>query len=98
MRKLRYLEAKSANSAELDRLQTCAADLHSQIAAAKFNETVGGMADETLLQRVLNTVDVNAEILSLIDRVIVYEVERVEIRFAFGDSISRVVEIVEECL
>ena len=79
-----YIAAKAACSEELTGLIERAADLRTRLDNIPAAPKPSG--DEPLLRRILDAVDVTDEVLSLVERVIVYDTERIEVRFAFGDT------------
>ena len=79
-----YIEAKAACAAELSDIETRSAELSFRLEG--FTEQTEPPSDEPLLRRVLDAEDATDEVLSLVDRVTVYNAERIEIRFAFGDT------------
>jgi len=79
-----YLAAKSKCTSELAEANAHAVELNGQLSALATKEDVP--RDEPLLQRVLDAGEVTSEVLALIDRVVMYDPERIEIRFAFGDA------------
>jgi len=85
MDKKAYLPAKIANSAELDTTRERIAKLERRKAAAA-HETVNIAADEPLLRRVIEASELTDKALSLVDRIVVFDGEHIEIRFAFGDT------------
>lgn len=86
-----YLTAKAAHSGELSRARERLAALavHTEDAAGSAEIPI----DEPLLRRILDADDVTGEVMSLIDRVIVYDPRRIEIRFAFGDAMEGVLPV-----
>lgn len=81
-----YLEAMTTNGDELQKTQIHIDELNSQLAAVKGIKAINDVADELGLQRVLNADIVNDEVLALIDRILIVDTERIEIRFTFGDT------------
>ncbi|MCL2009846.1 MAG: recombinase family protein, partial [Synergistaceae bacterium] len=79
-----FLAEKAKNTEELAGTETRIEELNQRLAIA--GEEGGAPSDEALLRRVIEAADVTEEILSLIDCVIMYNPERIEIRFAFGDA------------
>jgi len=85
-----YVAAKTASSNNLEELQTRITQLNQRITEIEINTLVfGSTADEPILRRVSAATEVTGEVLSLLDRIIVFDDEHIEIRFAFGDSLTR---------
>ena len=78
-----YLIAKEACENELAQVNKRVGELTAQIDNPANNRKVS--SDEPLLQRVLSAESITDEILLLIERITVYDVERIEIKFNFGD-------------
>jgi len=79
-----FLTAKAACVAELSGAKTRAAELNTRLdCSAEKAEFSRG---EPLLQCVLDADNITDEVLSLVDCVMVYAPERVEIRLAFNDT------------
>ena len=79
-----YLAAKTECATELDKANARVAELNGHLNAASVNNDVP--CDEPLLRRVLDAGEVTGEVLTLIDRIVMYEPERIEIYFSFGDT------------
>jgi len=80
----RFLTAKAACVAELSGAKTRAAELNTRLDCSA--EKAEFSRDEPLLQCVLDADNITDEVLSLVDCVMVYAPERVEIRLAFNDT------------
>lgn len=82
-----YLAEKTENNAKLEELQIRIDDLNERLADVKGSATVQPSTDdESLLHRILTTTEATGEVMSLVDRIVVFDSDRVEVRFAFGDS------------
>jgi DNA invertase Pin-like site-specific DNA recombinase len=80
-----YLNAKNACAGEVAKAEARTAELNARlIECADENEEVP--ADVPLLRRIVDAEDVTGEVLSLVERIVVYDPERIEIRFTFGDT------------
>ena len=81
-----YLSAKTACADELSDAQARSDELTNRldILAQRTESPDGG----PLLRRILDTEDVTPEVLSLVDRIVVYDSNRIEIRLAFKDTNS----------
>jgi hypothetical protein len=73
---------KAACAEDIAAAEACSVELNGRLAAAGRNIS----NDEPLLRRVLDAENVTDEVLALIDCVLMYEPERIEIRFAFCDA------------
>ena len=78
-----YLTAKEACTADLAYANARIEELTIQRDNSTNNRKVPD--DEPLLQRVLSAESITEDILALIERITVYNVERIEIKFNFGD-------------
>lgn len=79
-----YLAAKAGCAIELVRAESRLAELNAMLVIQDTGSAIP--KDEAILQRVLAADDVTDEILALIERIVVYGQEHIEIRFTFGDS------------
>jgi hypothetical protein len=79
-----YLAAKAACADELSGAEARIAEL--TVMLDSFAEKAEPSGDEPLLWRILNSDELTDELLSLVERIIVYDPSRVEVRFAFADS------------
>jgi len=80
----RYLTAKVACAAELSDAKARTAELNAHLDC--FAEETETPNKEPLLRRVLDAEDVTGEVLSLIDCIMMYDPERIEVTFASGDT------------
>ena len=84
-----YVANKIANNKILEEMQDRIIKLTEQLAEIGNNTSVfESTEDEPILQRVLNATEMTSEVMSLIDRIIVYDNEHIEIQFSFGDPLS----------
>ena len=81
-----YLLAKSRCVEELSTAEARADILNKQLMT--HNDVDMPMADESVLLRILNATDVTDDFLTLINQIVVFDAERIEIRFAFRDACS----------
>ena len=81
-----YLAAITANDEELSRVQIRVDGLNGQLVAITIGRAAKSAEDESVLQRVQNADAVTGEVLSLIDRIFVFDNDRIEIQFTFGDT------------
>jgi hypothetical protein len=82
-----YVSAKAENIANMESMQTQIAGLNQKLTALECTEVLQHRnKDESALQRILTATEVTGEVLALLDRMIIYNDKRIEIRFAFGDS------------
>jgi hypothetical protein len=79
-----YLAAKAECAAELAGAESHISKLDSVLAIRETRSAA--LDDEPILRRVLDAEDVTGEILSLVERIVIHDPERMEIRFAFGDK------------
>jgi DNA invertase Pin-like site-specific DNA recombinase len=79
-----YLKAKAAYEEELKGAKTRTVELNSLLEHLSGSREPSG--DEPILQRVLDAVEVTDEVLALVDRIVIYDPERIEIRLDFGDT------------
>ncbi len=81
-----YLTAKTESSTEFEKAQARRGVLTSQLEelAALHNDADGKY--NSMLHRVLNAGELTAEIMTLVDRILFYNEERVEIKLTFGDT------------
>jgi hypothetical protein len=79
-----YVLEKSKNSANLEALQADVAKLNL-VDAENANSSRTIITDESVLHRILNATEIMAETMSLVDHMIVFDDERVDVRFIFGD-------------
>ena len=80
-----YLSAKASSNTELENAKIRLEELHFQ-SVAVVADSGNSTADEPLLERVLNATDITDDVLSLIEQIIVFDDEHIEIRFTFGDT------------
>ena len=80
-----YITAKAKNSAEVEKAQTCISELENEIRALDSRMSDAAV-DEPLLLRIIKATKASDEILSLVERINVFDSQRVEIKFAFDDS------------
>lgn len=78
-----YLAFKAASNTELENAKKRIDELHCQCADSGASDSA---ANESLLQRALTATEITGEVFSLIEQIIVFDNERIEIRFAFGDT------------
>jgi len=84
-----YVTAKAKNGTDLEAVQRRIAELDQRLAEIKATSTArSNIADESVLYRVLAATEVTADVMSLVDRIIVYDDERIEVQFVFGDTLS----------
>jgi hypothetical protein len=84
-----YVTAKAANGVDLETTQSRIAELKQQLADLESkSEPVNSSfcVSESVLHRVLTATEATSEVMSLLDRMIVYDGGRIEIRFAFKDT------------
>ena len=76
----------------MEKAQTCIAELENKIRTldSRMSEAA---ADEPLLLRIIKATEASDEVLSLVERINVFDSQRVEIKFAFDDS-----KALESCL
>jgi hypothetical protein len=83
----RYIEAKSALAAELDKIKTRKAELESKERSfepvSETNHVIG------LLEKLGGIQEVTPEIASFVKRITIFNSERIEIRFTFADELER---------
>jgi len=80
-----YVAAKTMNSIDLEAIQSRIAELGQRFSEIDANNNAQpSIADESILHRVLITTEVTTEVMSLVDRIIVYDNEHIEVQFAFG--------------
>lgn len=79
-----YLSAKAKDQAEVANMESQLSELHEHISSNSIVDS--GASDESLLKRILRADEITTEILALIQRIAVYDVDRVEISFNFGDT------------
>ncbi len=79
-----YIAAKAAHTQDIALANDRVAMLDARIAESAV--PAEAPADEPLLRRVLDAEDITDEVASLIDSVVVYDPERIEVRFAFRDT------------
>ena len=93
-----YVTAKAKNSTDLEAAQNRIAELNQRLAEIEATSTAqSNIANDSVLHRVLAATEVTAEVMSLVDRIIVYDNERIEVQLAFGDSLKfTAIEISEE--
>ena len=86
-----YVEAKAANVTEVEKANARIEVLNNQLA---IDEAVpeADDVDEPILNGILSATDVTGKVLSLVDRVIVFDEERIEVRFAFADAMPMPVQ------
>jgi DNA invertase Pin-like site-specific DNA recombinase len=81
-----YVESKNANSKDLDNVQTRIESLNQRLSEIESISSVQMKAvDEPALHSVVNATEVTGAVLSLLDRIIVFDSERIEIKFTFKD-------------
>jgi len=86
-----YISSKEANRVELENTNIHIESLNAQFVAFEVEAEIE-KADEPILQGILCANDVTEEVLSLIERVIVFDEKHVEIRFAFANATSMLVQ------
>jgi len=82
--KTEYIKAKSDLNAKLYNAKISLTELDFKLQG--FEEHTVKHDDEPLLKRILDSEDLTKEMISPIDKIIVYDPERIEIRFDFGDT------------
>ena len=81
-----YVAEKTENSAKLEVLQSRVAELNQRLAEIERTTTPHPTdMGKPLLHRILASTEATAEILSLVDRITVFEGGRIEIKFAFAN-------------
>jgi len=80
-----YISKKEVNGAELEKINARIKWLNIQLTTVDVEQEMNNV-DRPILERILQAADVTEEILSLIDHIIVFDEERIEIRFAFADA------------
>ena len=84
-----YVAAKAANGSKLEAAQNRIAELSQHLSVIEAdNVAQPSIADESILHRVLIATEVTEEVLSLLDRMIIYDGGRIEVRFTFADTLS----------
>jgi len=84
-----YVAAKIANSEDLETTQNRIAELNQHLSAIEADNTAQpSIVNESILHRVLTVTEVTEEVLSLLDRMIIYDGGRIEVRFVFADTLS----------
>ena len=78
-----YLIAKEACTSELAQANKRVEELTVQIDSSMNNRKIPN--DEPFLHRILSATEITEEILILVERITVYDVERIEISFNFSD-------------
>lgn len=79
-----FRSAQDSSSKEQADLEKRTAALMAQL--SNITDTPEPSGDEPRLERVLKADDLTDEMLALVDCVVVYDTERIEIRFSFGDT------------
>jgi hypothetical protein len=84
-----YVSAKASNSADMTSAQNRIDEMNRNLAAIEEAAALRPIiADESVLCRILTTNVVTDEVMALLDRIVVYDAEHIEIRFVFGDLVS----------
>ena len=83
-----YLAAKAARAREIAHAKDSVSMLDTRIAESVV--PMKAPVNDSLLRRVLDAEDITDEVASLIDSVVIYDSERIEVRFAFGDVLKEV--------
>jgi len=87
-----YGAAVAANSAELVKIRARIDELNVQLAMLVNKGSDKGSTDgakaETVLQAILNADSVTDDILSLIDRITVFDTDRIEVCLSFADAVT----------
>ena len=84
-----YVVAKTANNTDLEAAQTRIAELNGQLAdmeskSEAINSSCG--VSEPVLHRVLTATEATVEVMTLLDRMVINDGGRIEVRFAFKDT------------
>ena len=85
-----YLAAKANNTDEISILQNKIEELDTRLTVLDVDQE-DIQYDGPYLQHILNTDTLTEELASLVDKVIVYDEERIEIRFSFGDALTHTI-------
>ena len=84
-----YVAAKSASGANLEVIQNRITKLNQRLATIETEVAAQPIiANEPALHRILTASEATGEMISLLDRMIVYDGERIEVRFAFRDLLD----------
>jgi DNA invertase Pin-like site-specific DNA recombinase len=86
-----YISAKAKNNAGLENSQTRIAELNQRLATIEeANASQATPNNEAILNRILTANEATEEVFALLDRVVVYDDEHIEIWFKFMDSLSAI--------
>ena len=78
-----FLAAKAKDQTEISRAESRISELRERVSIKTVEDS--RVSDESLLKRILEATEISSEILALIKRITVYDEERIEISFDFGD-------------
>ena len=87
-----YLSAKSHNAEILSATKSIIAELNNQLSAMSIEENAN-INDDQHLQSILSSNVLTQELAELIEKVIVYSDERIEIKLSFGDALTQAVSL-----
>jgi len=85
-----YVKSKAINATDSEVIQTRIAELNKQLAGIEniTTDTQLTTTNESVLHHILSTAEATEEVHVLLNRMIVYDDERIEVRFNFSDSLS----------
>ena len=84
-----YVTAKDTNSADLEATQNRIAELSQRLATIEMADTTQpSVVNETALHRILTATEATGEAMSLLDRMIIYDGRRIEVRFVFSNPLA----------
>jgi len=84
-----YVAAKATNGVDLEATQNRIAELNQHLVEIENADTVQpNIADESILHCILAATETTGEVLSLLDRMIIYDGGRIEVQFGFSNPLA----------
>jgi len=81
-----YLADKAQNNSELTEAKARIEKLEQQLATLTTSRKSESIINEPILQRLLNSTELTDEAVSLVEKITVFDGDRIEIQFGFGDT------------
>ena len=84
-----YVTAKVTNGADLEATQNRIAELNQRLATIEMTDaSQPSVVNETALHRILTATEATGKVMSLLDRMIIYDGGRIEVRFVFSNPLT----------
>jgi len=91
-----YVAAKATSSANLEVTLNRIFELSQRLAIIEsLATTQPSIANESVLHRIITATDTTGEVMSLLDRMVIYDGGRIEVRFVFRNLLDAVVGLVQ---